>query len=52
MIANTWMRARGESIGTFALESAVDELASSTAEMGMEPQRRRSSTLPIALVCH
>ena len=26
-IANTWMRAPGESIGTFALESAIDELA-------------------------
>ncbi len=27
MVANTFMRAPGESIGTFALESAVDELA-------------------------
>ena len=27
MVANTWMRAPGESIGTFALESAIDELA-------------------------
>lgn len=26
-LANTWMRAPGESIGTFALESAIDELA-------------------------
>ena len=26
-LANTWMRAPGESIGTFALESAMDELA-------------------------
>lgn len=26
-VANTWMRAPGESIGTFALESAVDELS-------------------------
>ena len=26
-VANTWMRAPGESIGTFALESAFDELA-------------------------
>jgi xanthine dehydrogenase YagR molybdenum-binding subunit len=25
-VANTWMRAPGESIGTFALESAIDEL--------------------------
>ena len=28
-VANTWMRAPGESIGTFALESALDELAAS-----------------------
>jgi xanthine dehydrogenase YagR molybdenum-binding subunit len=27
MVANTWMRAPGESVGTFALESALDELA-------------------------
>ncbi|HEY1496502.1 MAG TPA: xanthine dehydrogenase family protein molybdopterin-binding subunit [Candidatus Solibacter sp.] len=27
MVANTWMRAPGESIGTFAMESALDELA-------------------------
>ncbi len=27
MVPNTWMRAPGESIGTFALESAIDELA-------------------------
>ncbi len=27
MVANTFMRAPGESIGTFALESAIDELA-------------------------
>jgi xanthine dehydrogenase YagR molybdenum-binding subunit len=26
-VANTWMRAPGESIGTFALESAIDELS-------------------------
>jgi xanthine dehydrogenase YagR molybdenum-binding subunit len=26
-VSNTWMRAPGESIGTFALESAIDELA-------------------------
>lgn len=26
-VANTWMRAPGESIGTFALESAMDELS-------------------------
>ncbi len=33
-VANTWMRAPGESIGTFALESAIDELA---YELGMDP---------------
>ena len=27
MVANTWMRAPGESIATFALESAIDALA-------------------------
>ena len=27
MVANTFMRAPGESVGTFALESALDELA-------------------------
>ncbi|WP_395708968.1 xanthine dehydrogenase family protein molybdopterin-binding subunit [Reyranella sp.] len=34
MLANSWMRAPGESIGTFALESAVDELAH---EMKIDP---------------
>ncbi|GEP57851.1 xanthine dehydrogenase family protein molybdopterin-binding subunit [Reyranella soli] len=34
MLANTWMRAPGESVGTFALESAIDELAH---EMGIDP---------------
>ena len=34
MLANTFMRAPGEAIGTFALESAIDELA---AELGMDP---------------
>ncbi|HEY2148745.1 MAG TPA: xanthine dehydrogenase family protein molybdopterin-binding subunit [Pirellulales bacterium] len=33
-VANTWMRAPGESIGTFALESAIDELA---YRLGMDP---------------
>ncbi len=36
--ANTFMRAPGESIGTFALESAMDELA---YEMGMDPVELR-----------
>ena len=34
MVANTFMRAPGEAVGTFALECAVDELA---AELGMDP---------------
>jgi xanthine dehydrogenase YagR molybdenum-binding subunit len=34
MLANTFMRAPGESVGTFGLESAIDELA---AEMAMDP---------------
>ena len=34
MVANTWMRAPGESIGTFALESALDELA---YKLGVDP---------------
>ena len=34
MLANTFMRAPGESIGTFALESAIDELAH---DMGIDP---------------
>jgi xanthine dehydrogenase YagR molybdenum-binding subunit len=50
-VANTWMRAPGESIGTFALESAIDELA---YELQMDPievrrinvRRIRRETLP------
>jgi xanthine dehydrogenase YagR molybdenum-binding subunit len=34
MTANTFMRAPGEAVGTFALESAIDELAHA---MGMDP---------------
>lgn len=34
LIPNTFMRAPGEAIGTFALESAIDELA---YELGMDP---------------
>ena len=34
MLANTFMRAPGESVGTFALESAIDELAE---RIGMDP---------------
>ena len=34
MLANTFMRAPGEAVGTFGLECAVDELA---AKLGMDP---------------
>ncbi|TPG38314.1 xanthine dehydrogenase family protein molybdopterin-binding subunit [Sphingomonas koreensis] len=34
MLANTFMRAPGESVGTFGLESAIDEMA---VELGMDP---------------
>ncbi len=40
MVANTWMRAPGESIGTFAVESALDELGSRTQD-GPDPDLRR-----------
>jgi xanthine dehydrogenase YagR molybdenum-binding subunit len=43
MVANTWMRAPGESIGTFALESALDELAH---ELGMDPVDLRRANEP------
>jgi xanthine dehydrogenase YagR molybdenum-binding subunit len=43
MVANTWMRAPGESIGTFALESAVDELADA---MGIDPVELRGRLEP------
>jgi xanthine dehydrogenase YagR molybdenum-binding subunit len=42
-VANTWMRAPGESIGTFALESAMDELAH---ELGMDPIELRRINEP------
>ena len=38
MLANTFMRAPGEAVGTFALESAIDELA---AELGIDPMELR-----------
>ena len=38
ILANTFMRAPGEAIGTFALESAVDELAH---EIGVDPMELR-----------
>jgi len=43
MVANTFMRAPGESIGTFALESAVDELA---AQMTVDPIELRVRNEP------
>ncbi len=38
MLANTFMRAPGESVGTFALESAMDELAEA---LGIDPVELR-----------
>lgn len=43
MVANTFMRAPGESIGTFALESAVDELAE---KLGLDPIELRRRNEP------
>ena len=43
MLANTFMRAPGESVGTFALESAVDELA---VELRMDPIELRIRNEP------
>jgi xanthine dehydrogenase YagR molybdenum-binding subunit len=43
MLANTFMRAPGESVGTFALESAVDELAEG---LGMDPIELRIRNEP------
>jgi xanthine dehydrogenase YagR molybdenum-binding subunit len=43
MLANTFMRAPGESVGTFALESAVDEMA---VELGMDPIELRIRNEP------
>ena len=40
MLANTFMRAPGESIGTFALECAVDELAEKSGIDPIELRRR------------
>lgn len=40
MLANTFMRAPGESIGTFALECAMDELAEAMALDPIELRRR------------
>lgn len=43
MVPNTFMRAPGEAIGTFALESAIDELAH---EMGIDPIELRRRNEP------
>ncbi len=43
MLANTFMRAPGESVGTFALESAVDELAET---LGLDPIELRLRNEP------
>src|SRR5919205_2131946 len=43
LVSNTFMRAPGESIGSFGLESAIDELA---WEMGMDPIELRMLNEP------
>ncbi|QJU59253.1 xanthine dehydrogenase family protein molybdopterin-binding subunit [Sphingomonas sp. AP4-R1] len=43
MLANTFMRAPGEAVGTFALESAIDELA---VAMDMDPIELRLKNEP------
>ena len=43
MLANTFMRAPGEAVGTFGLECAIDELAE---EMGMDPIELRIRNEP------
>ena len=43
MLANTFMRAPGEAVGTFALECAVDELA---VKLGMDPIELRVRNEP------
>jgi xanthine dehydrogenase YagR molybdenum-binding subunit len=45
MLSNTFMRAPGEAVGSFALESAVDELA---CEMGLDPIELRLRNEPSA----
>ncbi|MGH6744400.1 xanthine dehydrogenase family protein molybdopterin-binding subunit [Novosphingobium sp.] len=54
MLANTFMRAPGESVGTFALESAMDELAEALnidpveLRIRNEPEKDPSSGLPFS----
>ncbi|MGB7922663.1 MAG: xanthine dehydrogenase family protein molybdopterin-binding subunit [Pyrinomonadaceae bacterium] len=43
IVPNTFMRAPGESVGTFALESAIDELAH---QMGIDPVEMRARNEP------
>ena len=43
VLANTFMRAPGEAVGTFAIESAMDELAH---ELGIDPVELRLRNLP------
>jgi xanthine dehydrogenase YagR molybdenum-binding subunit len=43
MVANTFMRAPGEAVGTFSLESAIDELA---IALGMDPVELRIRNEP------
>jgi xanthine dehydrogenase YagR molybdenum-binding subunit len=43
MLANTFMRAPGEAVGTFALESAIDELAE---RLGIDPVELRARNEP------
>ncbi len=43
MLANTFMRAPGEAVGTFALESAIDELA---GQLGLDPIELRIRNEP------
>ena len=43
MLANTFMRAPGESVGTFAIESAVDEMA---VELDIDPIELRIANEP------
>jgi len=43
MLANTFMRAPGEAVGSFALESAIDELAE---KLGMDPIELRIRNEP------
>ncbi|HVT70237.1 MAG TPA: molybdopterin cofactor-binding domain-containing protein, partial [Trebonia sp.] len=45
MLTNTFMRAPGEAVGSFALESAIDELA---CEMGIDPIELRLANEPEA----